>query len=81
MSEAKPPTRARKPRQKAAPTPQELAERAADAEADAQAARDNDEDPAQDYTVAVSPRQLAGGFAIIAALILLFVRSRRRKKD
>ena len=32
-----------------------------------------------DYSVEVSPRQLAGGFAIIAALLVLFVRSRRRR--
>jgi hypothetical protein len=94
MTEPKQPTTPRKPRAKVAakpkaPTkprpkvtakPADLAEPAADAEADRQAAIDNDEDPAQDYSVAVSPRQLAGGFAIIAALILLVVRSRRRKK-
>jgi hypothetical protein len=78
---AKPATTAAKPRPKAAPKPVAVAEPATDAEADAQAARDNDEDPAQDYTVAVSPRQLAGGFAIIAALVLLAFRARRRKKD
>ncbi len=52
-----------------------------DAAADAQAALDNDEDvlPGSDYTVAVSPRQLAAGFAILAALLVLVVR--RRKKD
>ncbi len=52
-----------------------------DAAADAQAALDNDEDvlPDSDYTVAVSPRQLAAGFAILAALLVLVVR--RRKKD
>jgi hypothetical protein len=32
-----------------------------------------------DYSVEVSPRQLAGGFAIVAALLVLFVRSRRRR--
>jgi hypothetical protein len=32
-----------------------------------------------DYTVAFSPRQLAGGFAIIAAILLLVFRRRRRK--
>ncbi len=45
-----------------------------------QAALDNDEEPAPDYTVAVSPRQLAGGFAIIAALLVLLVRRRRGRK-
>ena len=34
---------------------------------------------ARDYSVEVSPRQLAGGFAIVAALLVLFVRSRRRR--
>jgi hypothetical protein len=65
-------------------TPAELAERAADAEADAQAARDNDEDDRPptdaDYGVAFSPRQVAGGFAIIAALLVLLFRRRRRNK-
>ena len=39
-------------------------------------------DPSREpeYTVAFSPRQVAGGFAIIAALILLLVRRRRGKK-
>ena len=62
-------------------TAAELAEQAADADADAQAARDNDEDPTPDYTVAVSPRQLAGGFAIIAAILVLLVRRQRGKKS
>ena len=61
-------------------TAAELAEGAADAEADAQAALDNDEEPTPDYTVAVSPRQLAGGFAIIAAILVLLVRRHRGKK-
>ena len=61
-------------------TAAKLAERAADAEADAQAAVDNDEEPTPDYPVAVSPRQLAGGFAIIAAILVLLVRRRRGKK-
>jgi hypothetical protein len=68
-------------------TPTELAERAADAEADAQAARDNYEDPEEDrpptdadYGVAFSPRQVAGGFAIIAAILVLLARRRGRKK-
>jgi hypothetical protein len=64
-------------------TPTELAERAAeraaDAAADAQAAIDNDEGPTADYTVAVSPRQLAGGFAIIAALLVILYRRSRKK--
>jgi hypothetical protein len=38
-----------------------------------------DEPPASDYSVAVSPRQLAGGFAIIAAILVLLLRSRRRR--
>jgi len=65
----------------------ELAERAADAETDAQAALDNDEDPEEDrpptdsdYGVAFSPRQVAGGFAIIAAILVLLARRRGRKK-
>ena len=74
-------------------TPAELAERAADAEADAQAARDNDEEPTPeedrpptdadydaDYGVAFSPRQVAGGFAILAALFVLVARRRRGRK-
>ena len=68
-------------------TPEELAERAADAEADAQAAIDNDEDPEEDrpptdadYGVAFSPRQMAGGFAIITALLVLLFRRRRGRK-
>ena len=67
-------------------TPTEQAERAADAEADAQAALDNFEDPEEDrpptdadYGVAFSPRQVAGGFAIIAALLVLLFRRRRKK--
>jgi hypothetical protein len=35
---------------------------------------------ARDYSVEVSPRQLAGGFAIVAALLVLLVRSRRRRR-
>ena len=63
----------------------ELAERAADAEADAQAALDNQEPEEDrpptdaDYGVAFSPRQVAGGFAIIAALLVLLFRRRRKK--
>ena len=37
------------------------------------------EPPAADYTVAVSPRQLAGGFAVLAAILVLVLRSRRRR--
>ena len=62
--------------------------RAADVEADAQAARDNDEDPEEDrpptdadYGVAFSPRQVAGGFAIMAALLVLLFRRRRGRKN
>ena len=33
-----------------------------------------------EYSVAFSPRQVAGGFAILAALILLILRRRRGKK-
>ena len=72
-------------------TPTELAEqaeRAADAEADRQAALDNDEEPEEDrpptdadYGVAFSPRQVAGGFAIIAAIIVFLARRRGRKKS
>jgi hypothetical protein len=65
----------------------ELAEQAADAEADRQAALDNDEEPEEDrpptdadYGVAFSPRQVAGGFAIIAAIVVLLARRRGRKK-
>jgi hypothetical protein len=34
---------------------------------------------ATDYGLAFSPRQVAGGFAIIAALLVLLVRRRRKK--
>lgn len=41
-----------------------------------------DEGPAgPDLRIAVSPAQAAAGFGIIAALILLFVRSRRGRSD
>ena len=69
-------------------TPTELAERAADAEADRQAALDNDEDPEEDrpptdadYGAAFSPRQVAGGFAIIAAILVLIATRHRRSRD
>jgi hypothetical protein len=68
-------------------TQADLAERAADAETDRQAALDNDEEPEEDrpptdadYGVAFSPRQVAGGFAIIAAILVLLARRRGRKK-
>jgi len=38
-----------------------------------------DESPSSDYSASVSPRQLAGGFAIIAAILVLLLRSRRRR--
>ena len=38
-----------------------------------------DESPPSDYSASVSPRQLAGGFAIIAAILVLLLRSRRRR--
>jgi hypothetical protein len=38
-----------------------------------------DESPPSDYSGSVSPRQLAGGFAIIAAVLVLLLRSRRRR--
>ena len=41
---------------------------------------DRDEPREPEYSVAFSPRQVAGGFAILAALILLLVRRRRGKK-
>ena len=37
------------------------------------------ESPQSDYSASVSPRQLAGGFAIIAAILVLLLRSRRRR--
>ena len=48
-------------------------------DADERPPRAADEPPPSDYSVAVSPRQLAGGFAIIAAILVLLVRSRRRR--
>jgi hypothetical protein len=49
-------------------------------EAEATAPAAQPEKPAApDYSVEVSPRQLAGGFAIVAALLVLLVRSRRRR--
>jgi hypothetical protein len=38
-----------------------------------------DERAEPDYTIAFTPRQLAGGFAIVAALLLLVLRRRRRR--
>jgi len=48
-------------------------------DADERPPRAADEPPPSDYSVAVSPRQLAGGFAIIAAILVLSLRSRRRR--
>jgi hypothetical protein len=48
-------------------------------DADERTPRAADEPPPSDYSVAVSPRQLAGGFAIIAAILVLLLRSRRRR--
>lgn len=52
---------------------------AGDAEVDARAALDSDEEPTPDYTVAVSPRQLAGGFVVLAALLVWLFRRTRKK--
>jgi hypothetical protein len=64
------------------------AEREADATVDAavdrQALLDNDEDDiptANEYSVAFSPRNVAVGLAIVAGLVGLVVRSRRRRKN
>jgi hypothetical protein len=38
-----------------------------------------DEPAPSDYSGAVSPRQLAGGLAIVAAVLVLLIRSRRRR--
>ena len=37
-----------------------------------------DDQPPSDYSGAVSPRQLAGGLAIVAAVLVLLLRNRRR---
>jgi len=47
---------------------------------DADEAELADDDPARAVDYAVSPRQLAIGGAIVAALIVMFVRSRRRSR-
>jgi MYXO-CTERM domain-containing protein len=65
------------------PEMQAAAEAAADAAADRQALLDNDEDDvptANEYSVAFSPGQVAVGLAIVAGLVGLFVRRRRRGK-
>jgi len=64
-----------------APDPE--AEAAADAAVDRQALLDNDEDDtptANEYSVAFSPGQVAVGLAIVAGLVGLIVRRRRRTK-
>lgn len=65
--------------------PDELgrAERDAAAEADRQALDNDEVDQAlspNDYTVAFSPKQVAVGLAIVAGLVGLLVRRRRRTK-
>ena len=57
---------------------------AADAAVDLQALLDNDEDPiptANEYSVAFSPRNVAVGLAIVAGLVGLLIRRRRRGKS
>ena len=59
------------------------AEAASDAAVDRQALLDNDEEDvptANEYTVAFSPGQVAVGLAIVAGLVGLIVRRRRRTK-
>ena len=59
------------------------ADAAADATIDRQALLDNDEDDtptANEYSVAFSPGQVAVGLAIVAGLVGLIVRRRRRTK-
>jgi hypothetical protein len=48
-------------------------------DADERPPRAADEPLPSDYSGSVSPRQLAGGFAIIAAILVLLLRSRRRR--
>ncbi len=58
-------------------------EAAVDAAVDRQALLDNDEDDiptANEYSVAFSPGQVAVGLAIVAGLVGLIVRRRRRTK-
>lgn len=72
-----------------APDPDALAraeaEAAADAAVDRQALQDNDElddgPTANEYSVAFSPRNVAVGLAIVAGLVGLMARRRRRTKD
>ena len=54
-----------------------------DAEVDLQALMDSDEDPdGPALSVALSPRQILGGFALLAGLILLLRRRRsNRSRD
>ena len=62
----------------------EAAEAAEDAAVDRQALLDNDEGDvptANEYSIAFSPRNVAVGLAIVAGLVGLLVRRRRRGKS